>query len=405
MKYLKKFLIYLLTIVVILQCYSLLSMIIPNKYFCIIINILLIGLIVCELKIKRNIRIEMLLVCYLALTALLFISGYYRNFEFLLSVYLPFPLFLLFIMNTNSLEWFMEAFTNIIFIICILSLIFFVFGSLMGIIKPTGYYPYTEIGWGKNNYSDFYHLYCEGQTVVALGYSGVRNISMFVEGPMLTYVIGFAMYYELFFRSLGFRKSFIGVFIITIATSFSTTGILIVIFLMYMKFYDFVKKNKFIKYLIVPIVICIVGYSLFFVVEDKFTSNVYSASARTDDILASFKCFFSNFFNGVGYQNMDAIESYRLFKRSNAGLSTGVGAILAYGGLLWGSWYIVPFIVAIANYIRKPETRKKMAFVIMAFMLLFVTVVQSRILCTIINAICWYFILERKCYKMEVLYE
>ena len=62
---------------------------------------------------------------------------------------------------------------------------------------------------------------------------------------MLTYVIGFAMYYELFFRSLGFRKSFIGVFIITIATSFSTTGILIVIFLMYMKFYDFVKKNKF----------------------------------------------------------------------------------------------------------------------------------------------------------------
>ena len=98
---------------VILQCYSLLSMIIPNKYFCIIINILLIGLIVCELKIKRNIRIEMLLVCYLALTALLFISGYYRNFEFLLSVYLPFPLFLLFIMNTNSLEWFMEAFTNL----------------------------------------------------------------------------------------------------------------------------------------------------------------------------------------------------------------------------------------------------------------------------------------------------
>lgn len=115
--------------------------------------------------------------------------------------------------------------------------------------------------------------------------------------------------------------------------------------------------------------------------------------------------FFSNFFNGVGYQNMDAIESYRLFKRPNAGLSTGVGAILAYGGLLWGGWYIVPFIVAIANYIRKPETRKKMAFVIMAFMLLFVTVVQSRILCTIINAICWYFILERKCYKMEVLYE
>ena len=332
----------------------------------------------------------------------LFTSGFYRNFEFVLSIYLPFPLFLIFIMNSNNLEKFMEAFTNVVFMISALSLVFFVLGSLLNIIQPTGYYPYTEIGWGTNNYRDFYHLYCEGQTVFALGYSGVRNIALFVEGPMLTYVISFALYYELFFRRLGFRKIVIVTFIITVATSFSTTGILIAIFLMYIKFYEIVKKSKVIKYLIIPIVICIVGYSLFWVVEDKFVSNVYSASARADDILASFKCFFSDIFNGVGYQNMEAIAPYRLFKRTGAGLSTGLGAILAYGGVLWGFWYITPFIIAIVNYIKKPKIRIKMAFIIMAFALLLVTVVHSRVLCTIINAICWYFILQKN-FRKEVL--
>ena len=97
MKYVKKILIYLLAILVILQCYSLLSMIVPNRYFYISINLLLIFLIFCELKIKRNLRIEMLIIGYLSLVTLLFTSCFYRNFEFVLSIYLPFPLFLIFL--------------------------------------------------------------------------------------------------------------------------------------------------------------------------------------------------------------------------------------------------------------------------------------------------------------------
>lgn len=124
MKYVKKILIYLLAILVILQCYSLLSMIVPNRYFYISINLLLIFLIFCELKIKRNLRIEMLIIGYLSLVTLLFTSGFYRNFEFVLSIYLPFPLFLIFIMNSNNLEKFMEAFTNVVFMISALSLVF-----------------------------------------------------------------------------------------------------------------------------------------------------------------------------------------------------------------------------------------------------------------------------------------
>lgn len=396
MRLIKNLLIYILAILVILQCYSLLSMIMPNRYFYIAINLVLILLIISEKRIILNSQVGMLLICYIIFMALLFTSGYYRNFEFILSVYIPFPLFILFTMTKNNFERFMEYFTNVILVISILSLVFFVFGSLMGVIQPTGYYPYTEVGWGTNNYKDYYHLYCEGQTVFALGYSGVRNIALFVEGPMLTYVISLAMYYELFLRENGFRKIVIGVFIATIGTSFSTTGILIAILLMYIKFYEVIKQNKYIKYILTPFIIIVVGYLSLWVMKDKFASNVYSASARTDDILASFKCFFSDIFNGVGYQNLDAIEPYRSFLRTKAGLSTGLGAILAYGGLLWGIWYIIPLVMAVKNYILRSSSRNENGFIIMANALLLVTVVQNRVLCTMVNAIAWYFILKTK---------
>lgn len=110
MKYVKKILIYLLAILVILQCYSLLSMIVPNRYFYISINLLLIFLIFCELKIKRNLRIEMLIIGYLSLVTLLFTSGFYRNFEFVLSIYLPFPLFLIFIMQFVGILYYRRIF-------------------------------------------------------------------------------------------------------------------------------------------------------------------------------------------------------------------------------------------------------------------------------------------------------
>ena len=137
MRLIKNLLIYILAILVILQCYSLLSMIMPNRYFYIAINLVLILLIISEKRIILNSQVGTLLICYIIFMALLFTSGYYRNFEFLLSVYIPFPLFILFTMTKNNFERFMEYFTNVILVISILSLVFFVFGSLMGVIQPT----------------------------------------------------------------------------------------------------------------------------------------------------------------------------------------------------------------------------------------------------------------------------
>ncbi|MEQ2380860.1 hypothetical protein WMO21_00605 [Lachnospiraceae bacterium CLA-AA-H58] len=405
MNALKRGLIYILAFFTILQCYSLLSLIVPNRYFYLLIDFVLLILLLYEKKINANNNIFMIIIAYWLSLSLLFSNGYFRNMEFLFSVFLPFPLFLLFSCNRRNVLEYMAAYANIMFALSAISLFFFTFGSILKIIQPTGFYPYTEIEWGRNDYFDYYHVYCEGQTVYALGYSGIRNIALFVEGPMLTYTLSFALYYELFFREQGARKLYLIVMVATIITSFSTTGLLIVIALLYLRFYRVLKNNKFFKYLLQPIILFMLAYVGIYILKDKFASNVFSASARTDDILSSFKCFFDNMLMGVGYQNIDGISPYRLFNRANAGVSTGIGAIVAYGGVLWGIWHIVPFIIGIISYIPNPKQRTQTGFIIMASALLLVTVVQSRILCTIINSISWSFILKNANFKnnMKIL--
>lgn len=395
MKYLRKIGIYLLVILIIIQCYSLLSMIISNKYFYIVIDLLMFLLILNKKKIKMKKSYLIIAGIYVLVLSTLFISGYFRNLEFIFSVILPFPLFIIYLQGDNALE-IGEIYTNIVFVIAMLSLFFFFFGSVYGIIRYTEYYPYSIVGWGRNNYYDYYHLYCQGQEASAFGYAGVRNIGLFVEGPMLTYVVSIALYYELFLRKKSFRKIYVAVLLVTIVTSLSTTGLLVAVILLYLRFYNIVRKNVYIRYFFIPIVFCVIGYILYYIIQDKFTSNIFSASTRVDDILASFKCFFSHIINGVGYQNMKAIDPYRSLKISDPGLSTGIGAILAYGGMEWGIWYFIPFIIAVKNYITNKNNKKNMAFVIMAFFLLLVTVVQNRILCTVVNAVCWYIVLNEK---------
>ena len=370
-------------------------MIIPNRYFYLTILAVVGGLIFLGKKIKMSRNVLFLAIGYTAGMCLLFASSSYRTMEFLCCVVLIFPLFVVYANDSDNRYDFMEAYTNIMLVISALSLFFFVFSSLLGIIKPTGYYPHTLIGWGRNNYYDYYHLYCEGQVISALGYRGIRNISIFVEGPMLAYTLSIALYYELFFRKKGFRKWAVITAILTIITSFSTTGYILVMLLLYFKFRDVIRRYKYFKLLMIPLLLVAVVYGVNYIITDKLANNIGSTTIRIDDIWTCLKCFAGNVIKGVGYQNIDGLGIYRTIQRSNAGLSTGLGGILAYGGLVWGIWYLIPLITAVKRFITVSESRCNMGFVLMVMFLLGVTVVHSRVLCTVINAMCWLLIIQK----------
>ena len=393
---------YTLALLIILNCYSLMCMVYPNLIFYILTNINFVLLLLLRRKIKLKKNASVLCASYLLCMLLLIVRGFF-SYEFMFSCVLPFVFTVVYFDKTDVVLDFWEKYTNIIAVICILSLVFFVFVSNLHLISPTAIYSADEVGWGTNTYKDYYHLYCEGQEVYALGYSGVRNTALFVEGPMLTFVGCLALYYELFLRVKGIRKIVAASIIISVASSLSTTGLLLIAVMMYLRFYERIKNNKFLKFICLPTIIAVLIYIGIYVIQDKFVSNVYSVSVRTDDLLAALKCFVSDPINGVGYNNLKGIDPFRLYRMTDAGLSTGFGGILAYGGVLWGLWYIVPVIVAIKKYISQPKCRNLLGFIFLYFALLIVTVVQSRILCTVCMSMCWIITVDPRLAKGQLI--
>ena len=86
---------------------------------------------------------------------------------------------------------------------------------------------------------------------------------------------------------------------------------------------------------------------------------------------------------------MKVVNSYCEIYREIPGLSTGMGAVFAFGGILLGMWYLIPIVVALYKFVCYPEERNKMGLVILVGALFCVTIVQTRVLCTMMNAINW----------------
>lgn len=389
MNHIRKILQYLLVILVILQCYSLLVMITPNRYFYIAILVIFAVLLMTERSIimKKNMYV---VIGYVAISlSILLLDSRYRNFEYICSCMAVFFLAFIYLSLKDNLLSVLECYRNIMLIIVSLSLFFFVFASLLDVIKPTGYYPYSVVGWGSNNYYDYFHLYCEGQSVRALGYVGVRNIALFLEGPMLSYTLSIALYYELFLRREGFSRLALVIMSLTMLSSFSTTGLLVLAILLYCKFNEKIKRSRYIRFLLIPITFALVIFVMFYIIQDKLNSNVYSSATRMEDIIATLKCFIHNPISGIGYQNLRGINQYRTIYRTRMGLSSGLGGVLAFGGMLWGMTFIIPYIIAVKGFVVSSEKRRQLGFVFLTGALLVVTVVQTRCLCTIVNTICW----------------
>ena len=250
---------YTLALLIILNCYSIMCMVYPNWIFYILTNVNFVLLLLLRRKIKLKKNASVLCAAYLLCMLLFIVRGFF-GYEFMFSCVLPFVFTVVYFDKTDVVLDFWEKYTNIIAVICLLSLVFFVFASNLHLISPTAIYSADEVGWGTNTYKDYYHLYCEGQEVYALGYSGLRNIALFVEGPMLTFVGCLALYYELFLRVKGIRKIVAASIIISIASSLSTTGLLLIVVMMYLKFYERIKNNKFLKFFFLPAIIAVLIY-------------------------------------------------------------------------------------------------------------------------------------------------
>ena len=251
--------------------------------------------------------------------------------------------------GTNSPFWI--CYEDIIVAIACISLFFWIFGSCLGYIQPTGH-VWSTWSTSKDTYvASYYGLYFETQEWKSLfSLLKYRNTAIFTEAPMASLNFSVALLIDLFIRN---KKNTRNLIILTVAiiSTFSTTGYIVIILAYFAKLF-FKKEQKtyrwIVKHLVVVITLIIGVGVIQSLINQKLGS--ISGSIRLDDFNAGFKAWTDHPMLGNGYGNGDAITHYiSNFRRNNTGYSNSPMFILALGGI----YLFFPFLFAAVKGISK----------------------------------------------------
>lgn len=323
-----------------------------------------------DLKKIGNVVFFCILYFFTMITWLL-INNSQNIYNFICIFFVLFPICLLIYKTSkyNVLNKFLKYYVTIMLFLAIISIIFYFLGPIFNIIKYTGK---ESIYWGgiKINYSYFWVFFCR-QKEFFFYRSIYRNTGIFTEGPMYSLSLVIALSINTFLlNDKKFLKKII--FLFTIITTISTTGIIvsaIIIALDFLKNKYNSKVIRYIKILIFPICIIILGgVSVYFYSLKQDTS---SYETRIDDYVSSFLAWKQKPIFGNGYGNNDAIKFYMSsFRADNKGLSNSIMVLLAQGGIVLFMFYFG----AIINILKCHKDKEIIKFVII-IIILFVTTI------------------------------
>ena len=137
--------------------------------------------------------------------------------------------------------------SNIVVIIAAISLIIFVSSSVIKIVTPNVSIVVERNGL-QQIIKGYFNFYYESQKEVAFGIDMYRNTSIFYEAPKYSLILCIALFYEMFFRE-NCKKNNIIILIMTILTTFSMNGIILmtilVVIKLMMKLEGFFKSKIF----------------------------------------------------------------------------------------------------------------------------------------------------------------
>lgn len=313
-----------------------------------------------KLTIEKNILVS--LAIYYSLAILLF--GYNLSIiedgikSFVFDLFILLPLFILLLRRyyiENRLENLLSKYTDIVFLIAVISLFFWLLGSIFQILVPnvTVLSTWADIRGRPTN--GYFYLYFETQRINLIGFSGWRNTAIFTEGPMYNIILVLAFIQMLFFekRRHLFRES---ILLVAMISTLSTTGFFAVAFMYIYRIYLKGKlTSKKILFLITlsPIFLIGVIFFLYRLATEKLQTG--SSAMRLDDINAGFMAWKNNLLMGNGYTHLESIFPYmNMSFRFNTGYSNGIMSIVVQGGIILFILYFLPMIfILFSKYFSK----------------------------------------------------
>lgn len=316
-------------------------------------------------------KIFTLFLIYIAIAIIIIIKSDFSWYSiFMMGLAFPCCMFFMYyIICENYFKLFITIFCNIVVVIAIISIFFWLFGSILHIIQPSAL-VYSK--WSNQFVASYYNLYFQPQNAdyTILNFTvNVRNSAIFLESPMATYIFGVSI----IINELFIKKKFVRVILLIalISTADTTAIIFFIIYMIYIiTMYTDLKLNSI--WGIVALILIISVIPIFIKVLQSKASSGLSLSIRINHIIQECKAFLLSPIYGQG------------FNEFTNGSSNSIFALSADGGiLLWGIYYFPLFSIL-------KKSIKSMKIIILLFIILFaITVVQYTLFTYMIISFVW----------------
>lgn len=267
------------------------------------------------------------------------------------------PLFMLYLLSLRRIGFerinlFLIKYSNIVTVLALISLGYWILGSNLSIIQPTMYVPNSWKGMGIELIPTYHFLYFETQTTSFMGFETVRNSGIFNEGPMHNMILCVALSMELFLRS---HKSFFRIIVlaITTATTFTTTGFLFLgLVSAWIVFKFFSQKARILFLAVLPLlVIGMINFSDAVLEDKESSSGEGSVRSRTMDILTCIDVGMENPILGQGLFTKKAGEN----EGGSYGYSNSLFTLFADGGFYTVFLYVATLVLIPIRYLRNRQ--------------------------------------------------
>ena len=182
---------YLYALLLILNCHSIYNNRVGynlhiSEIICFIAIILLFITVVFNYDNNRLYKGMIISICTMCFSLLFLIAHLGEGQEIAIIVryiiFLPCVIIFFSIDRNNSMN-FMVKISNVVVVIAVISLFFWMFGSVLQVIKPTGK---VLVGWGGEYYKNsYFDIYYETQHLNFLNFNNWRNSGIFTEGRFM----------------------------------------------------------------------------------------------------------------------------------------------------------------------------------------------------------------------------
>lgn len=271
-----------------------------------------------------------------------------RGTVFLFAMLAIAPLSMKLLIACGAIGRLLAAFVNVVLVLAIVSVVLWLAGPIAGILQPNCSIANNWNGLGVMTYArGYYDLLYVTQHQAIGSVVVVRNTGIFTEAPIYSYVLCVALLFESMFVERP-RKFVVVVLVVTVLSTFSSTGYLLLIMLVLVTARGASVSSRFrgirtLLFVVLAVAGVAVGWQI---LAEKLASS--SGMTRVDDFAAGLAAWLNNPLLGNGFGSGDLVKEYMSgFRSNNLGFSNSPMAVLARGGVA----FMLPFLVGFAGLV------------------------------------------------------